>query len=65
MNKGLPAKLQEKFPYIKGKEIPVVVTPENLNPYWVAGFMDAEGCFFVKSKVGLGSSGTITRGYWH
>jgi hypothetical protein len=49
MNKGLPAKLLEKFPYIKGKEIPVVVTPESLNPYWVAGFMDAEGCFFVKS----------------
>ena len=49
MNKGLPAKLQEKFPYIKGKEIPVTVVPDRLNPYWVAGFADAEGCFFVKS----------------
>lgn len=49
INKGLPAKLQEKFPYIKGKEIPAVVVPDSLNPYWVAGFVDAEGCFFVKS----------------
>lgn len=49
INKGLPEKLQEKFPYIKGKTQPTVVLPESLNPYWVAGFMDAEGCFFVKS----------------
>lgn len=49
MNKGLPEKLQDKFPYIKEKTLPSTVLPENLNPYWVAGFVDAEGCFFVKS----------------
>ena len=25
--------------------------PDNLNPNWVAGFMEAEGCFFVKSFI--------------
>ena len=45
MNKGLPEKLQDKFPYIKRKTLPTVL-PETLNPYWVAEFMNAEGCFF-------------------
>ena len=25
--------------------------PDNLNPNWVAGFMEAEDCFFVKSFI--------------
>ena len=26
---------------------PKVETPQSLNPYWIAGFSDAEGCFFI------------------
>jgi hypothetical protein len=33
---------------------PLVEVTENLNPYWLAGFSSAEGCFYVsvgKSKT--------------
>nr|YP_009364302.1 LAGLIDADG endonuclease [Ophiocordyceps sinensis]ARF03397.1 LAGLIDADG endonuclease [Ophiocordyceps sinensis]QDH07191.1 LAGLIDADG endonuclease [Ophiocordyceps sinensis] len=48
MNKGLPLVLKLAFPNITGKTVPLVTLPEKFNPYWVAGFTDAEGCFFVK-----------------
>lgn len=51
INRGLPKLLKEKFPYVTGKTIPPVVIPDNLNPNWVAGFMEAEGCFWVKSFI--------------
>lgn len=50
MNKGLPETLRLAFPNIIGKPTKELVLPENLNPNWVRGFTDAEGCFFVKVK---------------
>jgi hypothetical protein len=50
MNKGLPENLRESFPYITGKSLPLVRVPDHFNPHWVAGFIEAEGCFFVKSN---------------
>ena len=49
INKGiLPGSiLAQEFttsPVIK----PKVETPQSLNPYWIAGFSDAEGCFFIE-----------------
>jgi hypothetical protein len=49
MNLGLPEVLKLAFPNIIGSTIPLVTLPEKLNPHWVAGFTDAEGCFFVKA----------------
>lgn len=61
MNKGLPEILKSAFPNIIGKPAPSVTLPEELNPNWVAGFTDAEGCFFVKVKKDHSSN--IVLGY--
>lgn len=52
INKGLSITLKEYFPDIKledelsfRKEFDI--NPKTINPYWMAGFTDAEGCFFV------------------
>lgn len=52
INKGLPDTLKEAFSDIKPIELPTSLTdftiqPKDINPYWVAGFTEAEGCFFV------------------
>lgn len=52
INKGLSTTLKESFPDIKlGDVLPFQkefnIIPKTINPYWVAGFTDAEGCFFV------------------
>ena len=50
MNKGLPESLKKVFfniiPDYKTKF--KVGLPEKINPNWIAGFTEAEGCFFVK-----------------
>jgi len=48
MNLGLPNVLKEAFPDISKREIISKDIPSELNPYWVAGFVDAEGCFWIK-----------------
>lgn len=47
LNKGLSHELKEAFPDIVSIQRPLVELPENLNPYWLAGFTTGEGCFFV------------------
>ena len=61
MNKGLPVTLKSAFPNTIGKTTSLVALPEKLNPYWVAGFTEAEGCFFV--KVPKNQSRNIILGY--
>ena len=49
MNLGLPGQLKEAFFEIKKRKVTPKDIPSLLNPYWVAGFTDAEGCFWIKS----------------
>ena len=58
LNKGLSNELKSAFP----NSVPVlrpVLNHQIINPYWVVGFVDGEGCFFVnlknskKSKLGV------------
>jgi hypothetical protein len=59
MNKGLSDKLKATFPGINLIPRPRVEDQEIKDPYWLAGFTAAEGCFFVDifnsktSKLGL------------
>lgn len=48
MNKGLPEILKKDFENIIGRKIPLVIVPDKLDPNWIAGFTEGEGCFFVK-----------------
>lgn len=57
INKGLPDKLRQAFPNIEPISRPLVENKKVINPNWLAGFIDAEGCFFVQiekspSKLG-------------
>lgn len=54
MNNGLTSILIKHFPNITPAERPSIELQENLDPNWVAGFVEAEGCFFIntiKSKL--------------
>lgn len=47
MNKGLSPELEQAFPQVKPNLRPTVNNINyNINPYWLAGFVSAEGCFF-------------------
>ena len=48
MNKGLSESLFNIFPGIVPITRNKVYCDGNFNPYWVAGFTDAEGCFYIK-----------------
>lgn len=53
MRKGLSKSLLNIFPGIKPATRNIVYCDGYFDPYWVAGFTDAEGCFYVKiSTVG-------------
>lgn len=58
-NWGLSPELKAAFPGIKPVSRPIVKVPENINPNWLAGFTEGEGCFYVKitksktHKIGL------------
>lgn len=57
INKGLSDKLKEAFPKIIPIQRPLVKSPSNLDPYWIAGFVSGEGCFFInlyKTNTKLG-----------
>lgn len=65
INKGLPEKLKEAFPDVIPSLRPQI-SKTSLDPYsldvkhWVAGFVTAEGCFYIKTskskthKLGIG-----------
>jgi hypothetical protein len=58
MNKGLSEELKIAFSDISTVERPLVTHTENVEPDWIAGFTDAEGCFDVsiyktKTKTGF------------
>lgn len=48
MNKGLSSNLIEAFPLIIPAERPTLSVSEIMDPQWVAGFVEAEGCFMIK-----------------
>nr|QID02855.1 LAGLIDADG endonuclease [Orbilia oligospora] len=58
MRNGLTKILAESFPNIVAASKPIIKKPEVLNPNWICGFIDGEGCFIVhiqnlaKSKLG-------------
>ena len=57
MNLGLSQKLKVAFSYVVPINRPIVKTPDNFNPFWLAGFTSAEGCFLImlsKSKTKIG-----------
>ena len=50
LNKGLTPLLTTHFPNISPVERPVRKNLfNNVNPYWVTGFVEAEGCFFINA----------------
>jgi hypothetical protein len=57
MGKGLSKTLLSIFPGIEPSVRNLVLPTKDFNPFWVAGFVDGEGCFYVKTskiKQGLG-----------
>lgn len=57
INLGLSDVLKTAFPNIIPVERPKVTHIENIEPNWIAGFVDGEGCFDVKiykSKTKIG-----------
>jgi len=71
LNLGLKGWVADLFANIEPTVRPEVKLPENLNPYWVSGFICAEGCFNVylsqntKYKAGysLGIRFLLTQNY--
>jgi len=50
INLGLSDKLKAAFLDVKPVKKPLVINQEIKNPYWIAGFIDGEGCFLLKLK---------------
>nr|AEY71974.2 putative LAGLIDADG 1 endonuclease [Magnusiomyces magnusii] len=48
MNKGLSARLKELFPNIIGVKRPTISNQTIKSPFWLVGFVDGEGCFYIK-----------------
>jgi len=46
LNRGLSQSLIDYFPSIEAVTRTLIKIPENINPYWLAGFIEAESCFF-------------------
>ena len=47
MNNGLSEELEVAFPNITLVQRPVITTNEISDPHWLAGFVEAEGCFSI------------------
>lgn len=62
LNKGLPAFIKNEYPYIIPAIEPEFKITTNLNPFWLLGFITAEGSFFIsiypndKRKAGFAVS---------
>ena len=50
MGKGLSKTLLSKFPDIKPAERKLVLPTQDFNHSWIVGFVDGEGCFYVKTS---------------
>ncbi len=48
MNKGLTSKLKLEFPNIIPVKRPLIDQQIIKDPYWLVGFVDGEGCFYIK-----------------
>ena len=59
LNNGLSDKLKIAFPYIISAIRPQSPKPLIQDPYWISGFVDAEGCFFVTLTNNLTSASLI------
>jgi hypothetical protein len=53
MNNGLSSKLKKAFPEITLIKRPIIDSHEIRNPLWLRGFVDGEGCFYIKLKKPL------------
>lgn len=53
INRGLPPALQAAFPNLVASQPKSLdkstIIPSTINPYWLAGFVEAEGCFFIRT----------------
>ena len=47
LNKGLPESVKKELPDIKAATLDELKTPFSFNPNWIAGFITAEGSFFI------------------
>jgi hypothetical protein len=47
LNKGLPTAVKEEFPDLLPSVLPELKLPLSLNPNWLAGFITAEGSFYI------------------
>lgn len=47
LNKGLPTTVKEEFPNILPTSLPEFKLPISFNPNWLAGFITAEGSFYI------------------
>lgn len=53
INRGVSKKVSLHFPEITPSERPKLTFPDNLNPYWVSGFVAGDGGFsvYIKDKT--------------
>jgi len=47
MNKGLSSSLKKAFPSITPISRPIIKDQVIKDPYWLVGFVDGEGCFYI------------------
>jgi hypothetical protein len=50
INRGMSSTVKLAFPDIIPVERPIVLLPENLNPYWVSGFVAGDGGFSLGTR---------------
>jgi len=50
MNKGLSDILKKAFPNITPISRPIIKNQIIKDPYWLVGFVDGEGCFYIKTN---------------
>lgn len=66
LNKGLPSFIKTEYPHIIPAIEPEFKITKNLNPFWLSGFITAEGSFFIaiypndKRKTGFAVSLTFS-----
>jgi len=51
MNTGLSGSLMTAFPDVKKIERPVISSQIIESPLWLVGFVNGEGCFYIKTKI--------------